>query len=128
MLVPNSALPVDVCQVWVRALDSLRLIWGWVLHVWGEGGGAPTFGIGFPGFGFGLGFGLGGRVICITLWISTFPCPAIGEGGVVCCRILTRSSLGGFLRSRVLIYLWKTVKKKATWWSCRKYSGKTKVM
>ena len=49
----------------------------------GGGGGAPGCATGFPGLGLGLGLGFGGRVICITLWISTFRCPAIVDGGTV---------------------------------------------
>ena len=95
---------------WRVVFDSLGQVWRWVHRVWGEGGG-PGFATGFPGMGFGLGLGFGGRVICITLGISTFRCPAIVDGGTVCYRTVRRSSLGGFLQRRVLIYLWKTLKR-----------------
>ena len=42
-----------------------------------QGGGVAGFATGFPCWVFGLGLGIGGRVICITLQISTFCCPAI---------------------------------------------------
>ena len=90
------------------------------------GGGGAGFATGFPGLGFGLG--LGGRVICITVWISTLSCPAIVEGGTVCCRTVSRSSLGGVFTKQGPNIFVEDSEKKATWWNCRKRSGKTKVI